>query len=132
MAKKDVQVKRVIGIRRRAALDRGLAFRTVTNRTGSVWEKLTYNRDDKVIRIDDSDGNWCTYEYDDHGRTIGYLDSDGHWYSKAFGPTGVLVFFEDGYGVHNDERPERLVTNMSLSDAAKIIGIHVRYMSSDD
>ena len=63
-----------------------------------------FNKNDRPIYYEDSDGDWEKREYDQYGNKIYYENSDGYWYKKEYDTNGKLIYYEDSNGNIIDNR----------------------------
>ena len=63
-----------------------------------------FNKNDRPIYYEDSDGDWEKREYDQYGNKIYYENSDGYWHKKEYDTNGKLIYYEDSNGYIMDNR----------------------------
>ena len=68
-----------------------------------------FNKNDRPIYYEDSDGDWEKREYDQYGNKIYYENSDGYWHKKEYDTNGKLIYYEDSNGYIIDKRYERQI-----------------------
>ena len=79
-----------------------VALEKFTN--GEVNGRVIYNKRNKQIYYEDSDGYWEKREYDERGNKIYFEDSYGYWVKQEYNERGNRIYFEDSYGNIEDKR----------------------------
>ena len=68
------------------------------------WIKYEYNDKGKLIYIENCKAYWQKWEYDYQGNQTYYEDADGYWQKKEYNQRGNLIYFENSDGDITDNR----------------------------
>jgi YD repeat-containing protein len=94
------------------------------------WAKTEYDQDGKEISYKNSVGRWYKREYDQDGKLIYYENSDGFWSKREHDQNGNEIYFENSKGTIIDNRPK--VIELTLEQIADKLGMNVKNLRIKD